>query len=179
MRDKKVTALLWAFVIFGVFVFISFFSLVQAAVVYGGGGESILNSLTDAKGMAYQIDQTNHLGITQGGYRYGTDIGYLNLGHQNDGHGVVLKTDGIFALYRVSDHIGPLSTFAGVGPYLCATTVPTGSGTYQDQYNAALMFSLGAEYRIGAWRLRASWERLTTFRSFDEDIILLGVGHTL
>lgn len=150
-----------------------------AATLYLGGGQSILNSLNDAKGKAYQVDQTNHLGTTIGGYRYGSDIGYLNLGHASIGHGLYLKTDGIFALYRVSDRVGPVSTFAGVGPYLCATTVPTGSGTYQDRYGAALMFSLGAEYRIGPWRLRASWERLTTFRSFDEDIVLLGVGHTL
>ena len=150
-----------------------------AATLYLGGGQSILNSLNDAKGKAYQVDQTNHLGTTIGGYRYGSDIGYLNLGHASIGHGLYLKTDGLFALYRVSDRVGNVSTFAAVGPYLFAVTVPLGGGAYQDRYGAALMTSLGIQYRYRAWAMRASWERVTTWKNFDEDVVLLSVGRSL
>lgn len=171
------------FVLLGILVFLVFFDNAARAathpVVSVYGGESIMNSLNDAKSTSYQVDQTNHIGTTIGGYRYGSDFGYLNLGHASIGHGLYLKTDGIFALYRVSDRVGNISTFAGVGPYLFAVTVPTGLGTYQDRYGAALMTAAGLQYRLGDWRVRASWERETTFRSLDEDVILLGVGHTL
>ena len=171
------------FVLLGILVFLVFFDNAARAatrpVISVYGGESIMNSLNDAKSTSYQVDQTNHLGTTIGDYRYGADFGYLNLGHASIGHGLYLKTDGIFALYRVSDRVGNISTFAGVGPYLFAVTVPTGGGTYQDRYGVALMTAAGLQYRLGDWRVRASWERETTFQNFDEDIILLGVGHTL
>ena len=118
MRKSDFIFLAGLFILLGILVFLVFFDNAARAathpVVSVYGGESIMNSLNDAKGTAYQVDQTNHLGTTIGGYRWGADFGYLNLGHQKVEQGVVLKTDGIFALYRVSDCVGPVSTFAGV-----------------------------------------------------------------
>ncbi len=180
MRKNDFILAAGVFILMAIMVFMAFFNnAAKAATIAIYGGQSILNSLNDAHGSAYEVDQTNHLGTTIGGYRYGSDFGYLNLGHQTVYPGVELKTDGIYGLYRVSDRVGPISTYAGIGPYLFAVTVPTGMGTYQDRYGVALMTEVGVQYRISSWRFRAAWERETTWKSMDEDIILFGVGHTL
>ena len=149
-------------------------SIAKASTIYIGGGESILNSLSDPKGRSYQIDQSSNINKFGKHWSGGPDLGYLNLGHQ-DG----LKTDGIFGLYVFSDRFGSIGTFGGMGPYLSATTVPLGNGNYRDQYGVSLMTTAGIKYYAAHWRLRFSWERLTTWRNLDEDVILLSLGRKL
>ena len=176
MRDRTFIVWGWLAVFVWIVVFaLMFANLAQAApIITLSGGQSVLNSLQDQHGAAFQFDQRQTIGLNMRGERWGYDAGYLNLGHQAG-----LKTDGIFALYQVRFFQGPVSTFAGVGPYMFAVTIPTGLGGYRDRYGAALMTQLGIAYRVGSWRLQGQWERLTTFRNLDEDVFLVGVGRAI
>jgi hypothetical protein len=179
-RENDYDLIFWltVFILVGVMVFMAFFdNLAKASttpIVTISGGQSVLNSLQDQHGTAFQLDQRQALGFNMRGERWGYDAGYINLGHQAG-----LKTDGLFGLYQVRFFKGSVSTFAGVGPCFLATTVPTGMGGYQDRYGVALMTQLGIAYKVGDWRIQGAWERMTTFHNLDEDVFLVGIGHTL
>ena len=107
-RENDYDLLFWlaVFVLLGVMLFMAFFSkAANATVVTLSGGQSVLNSLQDQHGTAFQLDQRQTLGLNMRGERWGYDAGYINLGHQAG-----LKTDGLFGLYQVRFFKGSVST---------------------------------------------------------------------
>ena len=101
-RENDYDLIFWltVFILVGVMVFMAFFdNLAKASttpIVTISGGQSVLNSLQDQHGTAFQLDQRQVLGFNMRGERWGYDAGYINLGHQAG-----LKTDGLFGLYQV------------------------------------------------------------------------------
>lgn len=167
-----VASVLWiAALSTALFVLVSMQSA-RAATLTLSGGQSVMNSLSDTHGTAYQLSVRGYSGHALGAST-GLVGGYLNLGHQGR-H----KIDGLFGLYQIRWRYGALSTFAGIGPYLSADTVPVPGG-YRDRYGVDCMTQFGAAYRIGAWAVSARWERLTSWRNRDEDVFLAGIGRTL
>lgn len=175
MRFDKNCAFFWVYmgILASLLIVIVTFTAAHAAVATVSGGQSVMNSLQDPHGGAFQFTVRGYSGRTISRAKYGVEGGYLNLGHQGR-H----KIDGLFGLYQVRWRFHSLSAFAGTGPYLAADTLPTSTG-YQDRYSVDWMLQFGAAYHFGQWLVSGRWERLTSWRSQDEDVFLVGVGRSL
>ncbi|MHB1938683.1 MAG: hypothetical protein ACYCOR_19190 [Acidobacteriaceae bacterium] len=136
---------------------------VRADTLYLSLGRATANTSLDQKSAAWSVDDSG-LGAAQM-----LDLGYINTGHEAG-----KKKDGLYALAVARRRCGALSLFVGAGPAAFDTTEPGGS----DRYRIGAAVVLGASYARGGYRVRGEVLR-TLFAGTDQDVFLLGLGHTL
>jgi hypothetical protein len=130
------------------------------------GGTSIANSMEDGRGRAWALEQ---------------DFGGFRAGILNEGHVEGRKRDGVYLQRALSADLTPrLATSAFAGPYLNATTLPTGPGSYRDSLRLGVLAGVGLNWRVAKrCQLVARAERVLSFDNTDADVILIGVRYQL
>ena len=156
------------------------------------GGQDVSNSLNDSKSTAWQLegDFLSHRPVS-------VAIGYINEGHHPG-----RKRDGIYTgllfhknvtrNFELGFLVGPYvssttktvnenqtvstNTYSSDGGRQSTTVTTTIHRSYKDVYHTNLLIAFRAIYRLSYGLSGAiEWERVTTFRSTDADLFMVGI----